>query len=86
MVENGTQTPSIPDPGLAALVMLIRFRGVGVDPEQIRHQFGAMPIGLPEILRCAKGLGLKARSLTIKWERLPIRRCRVSQFFVMVAS
>ena len=50
--------------------MLLRFQGVGVDPEQIRHQFGATPIGIPEMLRCAKGFGLKARSLTTKWERL----------------
>jgi ATP-binding cassette, subfamily B, bacterial HlyB/CyaB len=26
--------------GLAALVMLLRFHGVGVDPEQVRHQLG----------------------------------------------
>ena len=70
MVENGNQMSSIPDPGLTALVMLLRFQGVGVDPEQIRHQFGATPIGVPEMLRCTKGFGLKARCLTTKWERL----------------
>jgi ATP-binding cassette, subfamily B, bacterial HlyB/CyaB len=57
------------DPGLAALVMLLRFRGLAVDPEQIRHQFGGVPIGIPDMLRCAKQFGLKARVSTTKWER-----------------
>ena len=47
--------------GLAALVMLLRFQGLSVDPGQIRHQFGTDAIGVPEMLRCAKELGLKAR-------------------------
>jgi subfamily B ATP-binding cassette protein HlyB/CyaB len=57
------------DPGLAALVMLLRFRGIAADPEQIKHQFGGVPIGIPEMLRCAKQFGLKARVSTSKWER-----------------
>ena len=56
--------------GLAVLVMLLRFQGVAADPEQIKHQFGAIPIGIPEMLRCAKQFGLKARTSTTKWERL----------------
>jgi subfamily B ATP-binding cassette protein HlyB/CyaB len=50
--------------------MLLRFHGLGVDPEQIRHRFGAGIIGIPEMLRCAKELGLKARSRVTNWERL----------------
>src|SRR5215831_21298312 len=38
------------DPGLAALVMLLRFYGLGADPEQIRHRFGRARIGIPEML------------------------------------
>src|SRR3974390_857281 len=60
-----------PDPGLAALVMLLRFHGVPADAEQIRHRFAAVSIGVPEMLRCAKELGLKARSLRTAWDRLP---------------
>jgi subfamily B ATP-binding cassette protein HlyB/CyaB len=45
------------DPGLLALVMLLRFHGLGADPEQIRHRFGRGTIGIPEMLRCAKGSG-----------------------------
>ena len=58
------------DPGLLALVMLSRFHGVAADPEQIRHRFGRGTIGIPEMLRCAKELGLKARARLTTWERL----------------
>src|SRR6202048_597733 len=50
--------------------MMLRFQGFGVDPEQIRHQFGGTPIGLPEMLRCAKAFGLKARVSATNWARL----------------
>jgi subfamily B ATP-binding cassette protein HlyB/CyaB len=60
----------LPDQGLTALVVLLRFHGIGADPKQIAHQFGANPIGVPEMLRCAKQFGLKARAITTKWERL----------------
>jgi ABC-type bacteriocin/lantibiotic exporter with double-glycine peptidase domain len=57
--EPGTSTGS--DPGLATLVMCLRFQGVAADPAQIGHRFGGVPIGVTEMLRCAKELGLKAR-------------------------
>ena len=50
--------------------MLLRFHGLGIDPEQIRHRFGAGIIGIPEMLRFPKELGLKARSGLTNWERL----------------
>jgi ATP-binding cassette, subfamily B, bacterial HlyB/CyaB len=59
-----------PDSGLAALVMLLRLHGIGADGEQIRHQFGTASFGIPEMVRCAKELGLKARAITTDWERL----------------
>jgi len=58
------------EPGLAALVMLLRFHGVGADGDQIRHQFGTAAIGVPEMLRCAKDFGLKARARKSAWHRL----------------
>ena len=66
---TGTEVESA-DPGLLSLVALLRFHGLSADPEQIRHRFGAGPIGIPEMLRCAKELGLKARSRLTAWERL----------------
>src|SRR3954465_14684118 len=69
--DSESGNTSVADAGLAALVMLLRFHGVGADPEQIRHQFGARAIGVTEMLRCAKQLGVKARSVSTRWERLP---------------
>ena len=64
------ETPTGNDPGLAALVMCLRFQGVAADPAQIAHRFGRAPIGVTEMLRCAKELGLKARVHRTRWERL----------------
>ena len=49
------------DPGLEALVTLLHLQGVAADPGQIRHSLGTHKIGAPEMLRCARELGLKAR-------------------------
>ena len=55
--------------GVAALVLLLRFHGIGADPAQIRHRYGD-DFGVPEMLRCAKEFGLKARSYRSNWHRL----------------
>jgi subfamily B ATP-binding cassette protein HlyB/CyaB len=60
----------LPDGGLIALVFMLRSLGVGVEPEQIRHQFPGGQIGVAEMIRCAKNLGLKARSVATSWARL----------------
>jgi len=66
--ESNSATPA--DPGLESLVTLLHFQGVAADREQIRHRLGTKKIGAPEILRCAKDLGLKARSFRTSWSRL----------------
>src|SRR6478736_10090433 len=58
------------DPGLEVLLTLLRFQGVAADRGQIRHRFGTAKIGAPEMLRCAKDLGLKARAYRTEWSRL----------------
>jgi subfamily B ATP-binding cassette protein HlyB/CyaB len=58
------------DPGLVALVMLLRFHGIGADAEQIRHRLGTQSVAVPEMIRCAKELGLKARVARTAWSRL----------------
>jgi len=55
---------------LVSLTILLRCHGVGVEPEQIRHRVGAAHIGVVEMLRCAKDMGLKARVVSTRWERL----------------
>src|SRR5580704_13948328 len=58
------------DQGLSVLVTMLRFQGIGASGEQLCHQFGHVPIGVPEMLRCAKSLGLKARCYKTNWTRL----------------
>jgi subfamily B ATP-binding cassette protein HlyB/CyaB len=65
-----TDTPKAADPGLGALVMLLRLHGLGADEGQIRHHFGGQAIGVAEMLRCARELGLKARAIGTDWARL----------------
>jgi ATP-binding cassette, subfamily B, bacterial HlyB/CyaB len=60
---------TIGDQGLYILVTFLRYHGIGADPEQLRHRFGNA-IGVPEMLRCAKELGLKARCYRTNWKRL----------------
>jgi ATP-binding cassette, subfamily B, bacterial HlyB/CyaB len=77
------------DTGLASLVILLRLHGVAVDPVQISHGFGGAPIGIAEMLRCAKGLKVRARGLTTDWTRLSkltlpaIAECRDGTFLVL---
>jgi subfamily B ATP-binding cassette protein HlyB/CyaB len=59
---------SAADQGLAVLIALLRFQSIGVDGAQLRHRFGV--IGVPEMLRCAKELGLRAKSYKTSWARL----------------
>src|SRR6202043_1389276 len=62
---------NLADQGLLALVTLLRFLGIGADPEQIRHRFGGSPVGIPEMLRVASEFGLKARARKTAWSGLP---------------
>jgi ATP-binding cassette, subfamily B, bacterial HlyB/CyaB len=65
-----SEIPGPNDPGLTALVMLLRFHGIGADPAQIRHQAGTATIGTADMVRCAREFGLKARELKTSWTRL----------------
>ena len=49
---------------------MLRLLGVAADAGQIRHRLGTNKIGAPEMIRCAKGLGLKARAYRTDWSRL----------------
>jgi ATP-binding cassette, subfamily B, bacterial HlyB/CyaB len=80
------------DSGLEALVTLLHLQGVAADREQIRHRLGTNKIGASEILRCAKGFGLKARSCRTNWSRLAkmplpaIARLRDGRFMVVAKA
>ena len=59
------------DPGLASLMLLLRFHSIAVNGDQLCHQLGTKTIGITDMLRCAKQFGLKARSRVTTWDRLP---------------
>jgi ATP-binding cassette, subfamily B, bacterial HlyB/CyaB len=59
------------DQGLFALAMLLRIHGVAAEHSQLRHRLGSGAVGVTEMLRCAKELGLKARAVRTTWARLP---------------
>ena len=58
------------DQGLFALAMLLRIHGVAAEQPQLRHRLGSAAVGITEMLRCAKELGLKARAVRTTWARL----------------
>src|ERR1022692_2644498 len=70
--DNRTGKAAAVDQGLAVLVMVLQYQGVGADPDQLRHRFGHGSIGVPGMLRCAKELGLKAKCYKTNWTRLAV--------------
>jgi ATP-binding cassette, subfamily B, bacterial HlyB/CyaB len=58
------------DQGLFTLAMLLRIHGVAAEQAQLRHRLGSAAVGITEMLRCAKELGLKARAVRTTWARL----------------
>src|SRR6185437_4008309 len=67
--DSSSDQASSGESGLGALVLLLRIHRIGAEAGQIRHRCGTATIGVPEMLRCAKELGLKARVSTTTWER-----------------
>ncbi|HVQ67007.1 MAG TPA: type I secretion system permease/ATPase [Bradyrhizobium sp.] len=60
----------MPSTNVEALVLLLRFLEIAADPGQIKHQYAATQFGSSEILRCAKGFKLRARSISTNPDRL----------------
>jgi len=60
------------DPGLTSLVFIARFHGVAAEPSQLRHQaaVSGARCSSTELLLAAKSLGLKARLVRLRPERL----------------
>ncbi len=69
-MTDGAQDSRSLDTGMFALVALLGFHGIAADAAQLRHRFGTDRVGLTEILRCARDMGLKARSVKSRWDRL----------------
>ncbi|QOG22808.1 MULTISPECIES: type I secretion system permease/ATPase [Bradyrhizobium] len=60
----------LPDTGLDALLTLLHLQGVAADRDQLRHRLGTTRFGAADIVRCARSLGLKARTYRTEWKRL----------------
>lgn len=58
------------DTGLLAYVLILRFHGISVDPQQITHQLGGATLDITRMLRSAKQFNLKARNIISDVERL----------------
>lgn len=60
------------DSGLASLILIARFHALSIDAAQLTHQFGVdgKPLTQDGILLAAKSLGLKARVVKSRRERL----------------
>jgi ATP-binding cassette, subfamily B, bacterial HlyB/CyaB len=62
------------DAGLACLIIIAHFHGIPANPDQLRHQFGLGELtgrfSESDLLLASKSLGLKARSVSLKAERL----------------
>jgi len=69
-VSSESESQRTVDQGLIVLASLFQLLGIGVDPQQVRHSFGEIPIGVPEMLRYARQTGLKARVLKTTFARL----------------
>src|SRR5262252_10172706 len=68
--QANPQATAAVDSGLGAVVMLLRYYGIGADPAQIQHRFGGVRFDVTEMLRCAKEFGLRARAFSTNWTRL----------------
>ncbi|PSO31363.1 type I secretion system permease/ATPase [Bradyrhizobium sp. MOS002] len=66
MTTNAVST----DTGLDALLTLLHLQGVAADRAQLRHRLGVASFGAADIVRCARSLGLKARTYRTQWSRL----------------
>lgn len=60
------------DPALSCLVTIARFHGIAADAAQLRHAAaqGVQPFDANALILCARSIGLKARRIPLRVERL----------------
>ena len=66
------EQPSAVDTGLASVCLIARFFGVPAEPAELarRHLPGSSGASAEDLVRIARKLGLKARIVATKWDRL----------------
>src|SRR5262247_323731 len=74
MSGESPQAPESLDSGLLALMIVSRFLGVAGDAEGLRREFGkpGQTFGEIELVRAARSLRLKTRSVRTRWDRLAV--------------
>jgi subfamily B ATP-binding cassette protein HlyB/CyaB len=72
MNEPAHEAGLVPDPGLGALVLIARYHGITADAAQLRHASGrgAAALGSDDLTLAARSLGLRARRIRARPERL----------------
>jgi hemolysin D len=60
----------IDDPGFYVLDLLFRLLSIGVEPERLRREVDSPAVGIKEMVRYARKVGLAARCSKLTWKRL----------------
>ena len=56
--------------GFFTLLLSLRCHGISAEIELVRQRCGSATVGIADMVRCAKELGLNARAPMVKWKRL----------------
>ncbi len=74
MPEESVSASGNVDGGLVGLLIVSRFLGIAADAERLRREFGkpGRRFEATELLRAARSLGLKARCIRSRWDRLRV--------------
>lgn len=88
-ISEQVQPEAVPDSGLWALLAMAQFHQIAADEAALRHQFGHQPLTVQTILLAADYLGMSARSVQQRLERLThaplpaVAQDRDGRFFVV---
>ncbi|MCC7007127.1 MAG: type I secretion system permease/ATPase [Ottowia sp.] len=80
------------DTGLACLIMMAQLHGIAADPEQLAHEQSGQRFDKESLLLSAKQLGLQAKVVNVKAERLTktplpaIALARDGSFFILARA
>ena len=89
LTSDQAQPETVPDSGLWALLAMVQFHQIAADQAALRHQFGHQPFTAQTILLAADYLGMSARSVQQRPERLThaplpaVAQDRDGRFFVV---
>ncbi len=89
LTTGQAQSEAVPDSGLWALLAMAQFHQIAADEVALRHQFGHQPLTAQTILLAADYLGMSARSVQQRPERLThaplpaIAQDRDGRFFII---